>query len=67
MKRLLRSGRTPEAPKPDTRKEPLPQRWVIILVISALGGTATGAAAGSLSLGVATGLSTIGLLHAVME
>ncbi|MFF4614463.1 hypothetical protein [Nonomuraea jabiensis] len=40
---------------------------MIILVISALGGMATGATAGSLSLGVATGLSTIGLLHAVME
>jgi CHASE2 domain-containing sensor protein len=66
MKRLLGRRPTPEA-KPGDDREPIPQRWVIILLASALGGGAAGSAAEPFPWGITTAVAIIGLLHAVMR
>lgn len=47
-------------------KQPLPQRWVVILFASLVGGTMTGSSADSSAVGVATALTIAGFLHSVM-
>jgi hypothetical protein len=66
MKRLLGQRPEPEA-KYAEEKEPIPQRWVVILVTSALGGAMVGNAAGALPWGLTTTIAIIGLLHSVMR
>jgi hypothetical protein len=66
MKRLLGQRPEPEA-KYAEEKEPIPQRWVIILVTSALGGVLVGNTVGALPWGLTTTIAIIGLLHSVMR
>lgn len=66
MKRLLGQRPEPEA-KHTEEKEPISQRWVIILVTSALGGAVVGNTVEALPWGLTTTIAIIGLLHAVMR
>lgn len=64
MKRLLAR---PAAQEAEPREKVLPQRWVVILTASTLGGSVVGSAAEPLPWGVTTALAITGLLHSVMQ
>lgn len=65
--RLPGQRRETEERESNNDPERISQRWVIILLAAAFGGVAVGVIADASALGIATALTLLGLLHAIMK